>query len=394
MKAREAAYQAILASVREEKFAIDSLEEWRAATQPSNIDFRLAHQLAFGTIQMALALDYQAKMLVSKGRLPAKLKEKILLRLSLYQYYFLEKIPLYAIVNESMELAKKYCHPTFVSFLNAFLRKLESTTLNLPKEEHAHALSTRFSYPIFFVQTLLDEYGSQTSKTILQLGNEPAKVMARNRKSGDMIKIESTEHLQKTAQDTNFYIQNATPAHLVQTLAQNTQPPQAILDLCSSPGGKLIAVHDLYPNAKLFANDISEAKVQQLRQNCLKYQIDANITCMPGELYPSEKKFDLIICDVPCSNTGVLNKRPEARWRLSEERLKQLIQKQKQLIAHAISLLTPEGELWYMTCSILSEENEEIFKSFSNLKLRKQVKILPNSDGWDGGFAAALKLNS
>src|SRR5438105_1560046 len=104
---REAAYLALLASSKEEAFISDLLDQWRLAASPSKADFQFARQIAYGTSQMALALDNLAAQMADKGKLSLKSKERLLMRLSLFQYFFLDRIPLYAIASESLKLARK-----------------------------------------------------------------------------------------------------------------------------------------------------------------------------------------------------------------------------------------------------------------------------------------------
>lgn len=410
---REAAYLALLASLRDEGFIADALELWRKESSPSSVDFHFAQQIACGSAQMALSLDYLAEQVSDKKKLSLKLKEKALLRLAFYQYYFLDRIPLYAIADESIKLAHKYCHKTFAGFLNATLRKLADNKMNLPEMETVHDISIRYSYPKYFVQQLIADYGLESAKEILSAGNSPAPTMVRIRSESakqvtsaipgleiiqrepfKMAVLRDTALLQQIVASPGYYIQNITPVSLINKLAEESQNPKSILDLCASPGGKLLVAHDLFPEAKLFANDVSPEKLERLTDNCKKYSIDASIACGNGEEYVSNELFDLIILDVPCSNSGVLNKRPEARWRISKESLTEIERIQRKLIAHASTLLAADGELWYLTCSILKKENETLTKSICNqlgLKIRFQYTQLPNRDGWDGGFACAIR---
>lgn len=405
--AREAAYLALLSSLRGDKFIFDSLEEWRENSFPSNVDYHFAQKIAAGSSQMALTLDYLAERMADKKKLSLKMKEKALLRLALYQFYFLDRIPLYAITNESIKLAKKYCHRTFVGYLNATLRKLTEYPVNLPEGNTPKELSIQYSYPIFFIEELIKDRSLEITKDILIAGNMPALTTVRIRNSDieDIgIKIipsktfrfgviEDATLIPQISLSSSYYIQNITPATLIANLAEGQSSPKNVLDLCSSPGGKLLAIHDLYPNAGLYANDISPLKMERLLENCEKYCLKAHLSCKLGEEFSSLEKFDLIILDVPCSNSGVFNKRPEARWRLTPEALKDLEIIQRKLLENALKSLSDNGELWYMTCSILKKENEHLMHRICqdlNLKIRFQQTILPSQQGWDGGYACAL----
>ncbi|MEI8365729.1 MAG: hypothetical protein WCF65_04840 [Parachlamydiaceae bacterium] len=205
--------------------------------------------------------------------------------------------------------------------------------------------------------------------------------------------IQKASEMSAIAAMPEIYIQNATSVALIADLAERTAKPKRILDLCASPGGKLLATHDTFPEAELFANDLSEEKILRLSQNLTKYGVKAHLSCGPGENYTSDVRFDVIILDVPCSNSGVLNKRAEARWRLAPEMIEALHVKQRALIAHAQTLLAPGGVIWYITCSILKSENEAMIAEIASqtspkLQVQFSRTILPNTDGWDGGFAA------
>lgn len=409
---REAAYLALLTSIREEIFVAETLERWRQKRNPDSKDFRLAREIAYGSARMALALDEIASYLAERKKLTLKLRERVLMRTAIYQYYFMDRVPDYAIANETIEIAKKYCHETFVKFLNAALRRLSEERFELPKGDTVPEISVRYSYPAFYVQELIQNYGLEKAKEIMQTGNKPGLTMFRIRphekerieeKEGielltgtlsPVAVVKDTSFIPLIVESSDYYIQNVTPTVLIQTLAKYLKEPKRMLDLCASPGGKLIAFHDQFPEAELFANDISTGKLKPLSENCAKYGITATLSCSRGEEYASDEPFDVVILDVPCSNSGVLNKRPEARWRISQKTLENLEHLQLQLIKHACSLIADEGEIWYLTCSILKRENTRLIDKaceMFNLQVRAKETILPNLDGWDGGFACALQ---
>ena len=307
-----------------------------------------------------------------------------------------------------MKIAKKYCHSSFCSFLNALLRRLPESKLTLPEDN----LSIYYSYPIFLVDELLHDYGDEQTRVILRAGNQPSQNMARIRPGTDVSfewgkgmvemtregppfgKIVDAALLPALAKRSDLYIQNKTPALLMTHLSQSlSKAPQKILDLCAAPGGKLLAAHDLFPKAKLWANDLSTEKMGRLAENCSRYNLEAILSQGKAEDYVSDQLFDLIIADVPCSNTGVLNKRAEARWRVSKESLKQLREVQWSILNQAVRLLAPGGCIWYMTCSILRSENEGLIKEacrMLGLTILFQETIVPTLEGLDGGFGCAL----
>lgn len=409
---REAAFLALWLSIREDSFIGEALERWRASSAPSQADFHLAREVAYGVCRMELALDYIAEQLSDKKKLSLKVRERILLRTAVYQYCYLEKVPIYAIANESIEIAKKYCHESYVRFLNAALRRLGEEKPSLPDGDTVPEISVRYSYPLFYVQELIQNYGLEKAEEIMAAGNAPSPTMFRIRPDAKS-KLHQSDGMQllagipapiavvtdsslvpKIAASPDYYIQNATSAALLYRLGQEVKEPRRILDLCAAPGGKLIAAHDQFSHAELFANDISKERLKALEENCKKYGIKAAISCVPGQEYTSSYLFDLIILDVPCTNSGVLNKRPEARWRIDQKSLEQLEQLQLQLLKSAAGFLAEEGEIWYLTCSILKRENSRMVTTACDkfgLEVRVKETILPNLYGWDGGFGCALR---
>lgn len=408
-KSREAAYKALLSLHQDQRFLSDSLAKWANNSQPSSRDFALAQEIAYGVERRKSSLDYLARECAKPGKLPTKLKERLLIYLALYQTYFMDRIPEHAIVNETVELAKRSCHRTFVSYLNSFLRKLPKEAPDLPKGADIKSLSIRYSYPEHLVQTLIDDYSLKDCIEILNLGNDPAKVMMRHRTKSEALDslpcllespfkvsiLEDASTLKEWTQSSEVYIQNVTPASLIGELKSLDFKPRSILDLCASPGGKTIALHDLYPEALLHANDVSDIKCQRLQENLDKYHITAKVTESLGEELESEASYDLIILDVPCSNTGVLNKRPEARWRLSSESLADLKKIQLALFDKAITLASKGSYIYLMTCSILKSENEYLIKELQekySLELIFEKNHHANQEGWDGGFGALFRI--
>lgn len=410
---REIAYLALLANDRDDSFISDILDQWMIDANPKQKDAALAKEIAYGSCRMALTLDAIAIQCSNTGRLSLKRKEKLLLHTALYQYFFLERIPIYAIANETMQIAKKYCHPQFQKFLNALIRKFENVKIQLPEGNSASALSIRYSYPPFYIDCLIKDYGITTALQLIEMGNHPSITMLRLRKkealnflpqdsyriventNQGMAVLFNSSVISEIASNPNVYIQNATPVTLMHHLKEEMAKPASVLDLCASPGGKLILVQDYFPDAQLFANDISEQKIQKLQSNLDKYSLKATLSCGRGETLKQELRYDLIIVDAPCSNSGVLNKRPEARWRLSEDQLANLEATQLALLENAASLLSIHGEIWYLTCSILKAENEHLIDKACQtlgLVIKRQKTILPTADGWDGGFACSLRI--
>ncbi len=347
-------------------------------------DQALAYEICCGTIRYWNQLQWVAEQLTPTGKLSLKNREKSLLFPALYQIYYLERVPHYAVIDETVKLAKKHCHASVGSFLNGVLRKASQTPLTLPNDHSVHSLSIRYSQTPYFVEQLIQENGEAQAIEILIASNTRPRYFVRSRE--DPFKYSPIE---SGWDQTEGYIQNPTPGMLVKFLAEKTPKPATILDLCASPGGKLLLAHDLYPNARLWANDVSESRMVPLKENLSKFGISADLQVGLGENYPTTTKFDLIILDVPCTNSGVFNKRVEARWRISNNSVNDLKVIQERLINHAAELLTPTGCIWFMTCSILESENK-ISGCSPRLKKLAEITHFPSPDGTDGGYGCVL----
>lgn len=307
-----------------------------------------AKTLAYGACQYLLILDAFIKPVR-----PKKLKERVILYLALYERFFMKTAP-HAWQNEWIEVAKKTTHPLFVKFLNQYLHKLPET-LTFKEEE---------AYPPFFRNRFPD--------AVYKAMNRPAPLFVRDRLEKTFIQ---TDDLSPYLDSDRTYIQNPTPFHLIEALSQKITPPKTILDLCANPGGKTIALHEFFPDAAFFVNDLKEGR--EMKDNFSRLKIDAHFTQGDALLYPETTLFDLVILDAPCSNSGVLNKRPEARHRLTEASLAELHALQIKLWEKAQRL---GKQVAYMTCSILEEENE------MPLEAAYSKTILPDAAGLDGGY--------
>ena len=375
----------------------------------SHKDLKLSKEISYGVLKRKLSLEYLSLLITNKnklGVLKLKRKEKYLLYSAIYQYFFMDRVPVFAIVNETVAIAKKYFGKAKSTFFNMFLRKMDKTELSLPLGKSIKDLSIFYSYPDYFISELIQEYGNDETTDILKTQNRVFPPMLRIRE-GDITDnctlVHSNKYKMATITggdistfcgDSRFYIQNITPILLLEAMVDVDLNPLSILDLCASPGGKIIALHDIFPEASLFVNDLSSSRLRILSENFQKYGIEATVYNEAAEKIQIDKKFDLIILDVPCSNSGVLGKRHEARWRIDEPSLLQLNELQHQITENANHLLSSNGYIIYMTCSILRKENEDLIDkiiSSTGLTLIKSCKILPDNLGKDGGYAAILQ---
>ncbi len=400
MQAREIAFL-IFENFEKEK-GERLLASWIEREAPSEKEIALAKELAYGCIKRWGSLEYLIQKLPFTR---ATQKEKRLLGMALYQRVYLNKIPEHALVFETVEIAKKVFGKKKGGWINALLRKMIQMDIKPPTKEEG--LSFYYSYPPYFIETIKKTYPKE-AESIFTAQNQtylpcirflktkkpylvekhPEKVEVLYEKRLTAARIKDKKWV-KLFLETE-YLQNVTPVFLIDTLASSS--PKKVIDFCASPGGKLLCASLIWKGVSWFANDISKEKLKRLQENLDKQEVKATLLQGALEQKPKEK-VDLAILDVPCSNSGVLGKKPEARWRLKPSLIKSLVKKQKEWIQKASLWVEEEGELWYMTCSILPEENEEVCATLERegWYIRKQVLVLPNQKGWDGGFGCALQ---
>ena len=174
------------------------------------------------------------------------------------------------------------------------------------------------------------------------------------------------------------------------------QPGERILDMCAAPGGKTCHLAELSDDqAQITACDVSEERLQRIRYNARRLQLNSVTTILvarDGQDFPAGP-FDAILVDVPCSNTGVLWRRPEARWRFHEHELLYLVPLQTRLLIQACERLRPGGRIVYSTCSVEPEENrgvvDAVLQAFPEFVLAQDQQFLPGQPS-DGAYQALI----
>ena len=191
-----------------------------------------------------------------------------------------------------------------------------------------------------------------------------------------------------------FYIQDPATSFAVSLAAEDAKSAGKVLDICAAPGGKTLMLGELCrPECSVAAADINAARQERTRENFAlrsrNYQV---ITAAPENLYG---KYDIIMADLPCSNTGVFRKRPDALWRFDEKHLREIVKIQQNILKSAAELLAPNGIIIVSTCSIEPEENAQLVDFMLSINpafnCEIQQTILPESSH-DGAFAARLRL--
>jgi 16S rRNA (cytosine967-C5)-methyltransferase len=420
------------------EFTEDLLESAFAQTQLSSADRGLCQELVYGVIRWQATLDWLiARKTDAREQKPAL---QNLLRLGLYQIFWLDRIPDHAAVHETVELAKRDGLGAQAGFVNAILRgylREAGETKKLLAELKITQPATGWSHPDWLVSRWQKRWGTEKTSSLLEWNNTPPKIFARvNRlktEAGALLEkwrdenveydfvrrdwleenlvFELKSHPPLTSLESFrqgwFYIQD--PGTLLAPCKLAPQPGETILDFCAAPGGKTTFIAQLMNNqGRIVAHDVLEERLKLVRENCARL----GVTCVETSRSrgnealtskseidqrlltssPTNSQFDRILVDVPCSNTGVMRRRVDLRWRIQPEEIGRLCAAQLDLLKQGALKLKPGGILVYSTCSLEPEENQEVVKRFLNehrdFKLKFERELLPFVDNVDGAFVA------
>ena len=420
---------------------------------PQTAQKQQATDIVFGTVRNAKAID----MVISQfagcpvERIPSKLLN--IIRIGAYELIFTPATAEYAIVNEAVENTKTVAGKKQVGFVNAALRQITRHIKNRqiplsgtnprrtlpqtpstgcefdicflpdPAASPADYLSTVFSLPEWLVADWLTCFGVEKTRQICFAGNRRPSVylrpntlkttickIAEKFRQADinfeilddetMIKAKSPQAVEKLPGFAKglFTVQDVTASQPLRTLAP--QPAQTILDLCAAPGTKTTQLAELTgDSAKIVATDIDSRRLEKVKKNTARLGISSVETIAYEQLSQKTAEvgpFDSILLDVPCSNTGVLAKRPEVRYRIEPGTIKELAKVQARLLETAAAMVKPKGKICYSTCSIQKCENSELVRCFlrenRGFELESEKLILPSAEAidCDGGYMAII----
>ena len=407
------------------EFTENLLEFALADARLSPADRGLCQEIVYGVVRWQAALDWLIARKTNGREQKSGLQN--LLRLGLYQIFWLDRIPGHAAVNETVELAKHGGFGQQAGFINAILRgylRETEATRKLLADLKTTDPATGCSHPEWLVARWQKHFGADKTAQLLEWNNTPPKIFARvntlKTDAGKLVEKWREENVEydfvrrdwlpenlvfelkshpplnslASFRDGWFYIQD--PSTVLAPLELNPQPGEIIVDLCAAPGGKTTFIAQLVNNeGKIVASDISEDRLKLLRENCQRLGVTCVKTTQNSKLKFQNLKFDRIMVDAPCSNTGVLRRRVDLRWRISLEEISRLQEMQIVLLNSVATKLKHGGILIYSTCSLEREENlEVVVKQFlianPDFKLRAANLLRPFADAVDGAFVAKL----
>lgn len=400
----------------------------------SETDSKFLREVVYGTLENRIYLDYIIRKLC---KLRIKKFDKIILnilRISLYQLLFMDKVPHFAIINEAVNLTKEFKLKKFSSFVNGSLRNFLRNKDEFSKIEAinlAERISIEYSTNIDIVNILLNDYKEEKTREILSSSMEKPHFSIRI-SSFDKSEQEITDKLKKLGYNLEkskfsgktYYIEN--PTNILKTkefengdftvqdvgsiLVSDILSPTEnsdVLDICSAPGGKTAHIGFIMNNTGyILANDISKNKLNKIKENCNRLKVtNVETISFDGCIFQEnlKEKFDFILCDVICSGIGVMDRKPEIKLFRTKDEIDKIIQIQRKIFENSIHYLKQGGEIVYSTCSVLNIENEENVRYFlknNNIELieveflgrkEKYIKLLPEKQKHNGFFIAKFK---
>ncbi len=428
-KPRQFASRILLRHLQGGEFIEDIFEEVIAGAGLKPVDRSLVQEITYGCVRWQATLDhFMDKLTNGRTQVPPM---RVLLRMGIYQSLMLDRVPGHALVNEAVDLARIIGLEPHTGFVNAVLRTCERDREALLKEWQALKESQPaigWSHPKWLVQRWEQRMPAAEVRALLEWNNQPPPVYARLNplrmlpeqtietwRTNDInyafrkydwapenlvFELSSLPPLAKLAsfQKGAFYIQDPSTLLAVQIL--DPQPGERILDLCAAPGGKTTYIAQVIDDdGEVFASDRDPERLKLVTENCKRMHITSVSTSTADELDNYRRNggepFDRVLVDAPCSNTGVIRRRVDLRWRLKPEEFARLHKVQLELLHRATSLLKPGGVLVYSTCSLEPEENEQLIAAFLEdypLFDRETERALsPLRDKVDGAYVIRLR---
>ena len=347
-------------------------------------DRAFAMQLAYGTVQRARPLDHAIETL---GRRPVRKLDppvRAALRLGAYQLGYLESVPAHAAANESVELVRAAGLERAVAFTNAVMRRLGEgirPLLDGLTEETPAAAALKHSYPDWVAEAWWRELGPEDALALMRAQNEAPERVLREPTGGLLAPWPQSRGSQLAG------------------AAVGAQPGERILDLCAAPGGK--ATQLVAAGADVVAVEKHPGRARELEENAARLGAPLRVVSVDALELPAELTgFDRVLVDAPCSGLGVLNSRPDLRWRANP-----LPELQLDLLRVAAERVRPGGSITYAVCTIHRAENEDVVDAlglppddlgaehpeFRHPRRPSFLLTLPHVHGTSGFFVARLR---
>ena len=388
--ARAAAFDILLRVERESSYASDLLHSSQYA-QLSNLDHALATELVMGVLRWRSRLDSEIAGASSQPLTKLDIEVLIALRLAVYQFQCLERVPARAALHESVEVVKRARKRSAAPFVNAVLRKLslKSKGFSLPAEGETNpeVLASSFAHPAWMVDRWIRQYGPNVAHKICAYNQSIPETSIRLRTPNAEqeliaagVSLAPGELLSSALRIKGGVLTAADLVRERQTIIQDEgsqlvalllggvglKSGSRILDCCAAPGGKTLAFADHNPGSIVAALELHPHRARLMKQMFVQKtdsSVRLSVAVADARRLPVADLFDRVLVDVPCSGTGTLARNPEIKWRLALEDLSELHNLQVEILRSALSRVASGGRLVYSTCSLEGEENESVVEA-------------------------------
>jgi 16S rRNA (cytosine967-C5)-methyltransferase len=401
------------------RVAVDILLEWQTSGTyadallatadqrhrfANSSDRALLHALVLGVLRHKTMLDIWIAELNLRGRLTDPVRW--ILRLGLFQLLKMG-VAEHAAVDESVNLTYEE-----KPLVNAILRRAIDEKEHLLAIEEDAPVHERYSLPDFLVERWRWLFGEDGMRQLTEMMGQPSETFVRlNRlKPWDEVPVglapvegvpdffRAADVPRAALEEGRCYVQDPSTWTACALLAP--EPGQTVLDACAAPGGKAAILAQMMGNTgRLVATDTSSRRLKRLSENLLRLGV-TNAECRVEDWTATEVtddgvRYDRILLDVPCSNTGVMRRRVDVRWRVTPAVVAEMADVQWRILAATIPRLAPGGRLVYSTCSLEPAENdvqvERVLAAYPHLRLLEKKLIMPHETGFDGAYAALFE---
>lgn len=350
-------------------------------------------------VERRLTLDYVINLY---SKLPArKMKKKIrtLLRMGTCQLLYMDGVADHAAVSETVKLAGKTAPKELKGFVNAILRKIadEKDSIKWPDDsDEVFYLSVMYSCPVWLSQMLLNEHGRENAETLLKLSLCARGVTARVNMSKSSVEdvvrqgfakpsdicdiaviLDGYDMISDIPSFSKGQICIQDISSMLVCMAASIKNTDTVIDLCASPGGKTLHAADLAQNGRVISFDVSKNKLSRIRENVERCGF-SNVEIRQGDASELNEELiglaDVVIADVPCSGLGVIGRKPDIKYNVSEEGIASLVALQRKILKNAALYVKPGGTLMFSTCTCTKAEN------LGNMEfLKKECLLTPVS---------------
>ncbi|MBR6564594.1 MAG: 16S rRNA (cytosine(967)-C(5))-methyltransferase RsmB [Clostridia bacterium] len=385
----------------------------------SSQDKAFVTALVYGVLERKITLDYLLKRFIKTPLKKVQPFTLEVLRVTLYQIMFMDKIPDSAAVNEAVKLIKRSKESRNSGFVNAVLRNVLREESLMPQGDSVADLSVIYSCPQAIIESLVKDYGKEDAIEILKHSLKPAKLTVRvNSIKTDMesfrqnIGVDTTE-IEPTGAlvlnkgidisnnplyaDGQFFVQDTASQKVVSIF--NPQPNERVLDMCAAPGGKSFSIAILMQNSgEIVSCDLYEHKCRLIKNSAERLGLGIIKPLVLDASVYDEKlgKFDRVLCDVPCSGLGIIGRKPEIKYKNFED-FDNLPDIQFKILSNAKNYLKNGGQIMYSTCTLRKAENDKIISRFldenKDFSLSYSHTFMPHKDNTDGFYCALLNKN-